>query len=143
MQPNYLTASRLPLRWLGGLALGVLMLWLSVAPAAAYWSCTDEVLEDPFWGYYYYSAFGGAYTASQFAWTAAARGWTVDAYPEPGDVLVWPGNTAGAWSAGHVAIVEAVDYRGILVRERNWAGSGPGSYRWVRPFYGMLAVHRY
>ena len=131
------------IRWNLGLLAALALLWSAVAPAAAYWSCTDEVLADPFWGYYYYVAFGGAATASQFAYTAAARGWAVDGYPEPGDVLVWPGGVAGAWGAGHVAIVAAVGPGWILVRERNWAGSGPGSYRYVRPFAGMLAVHRY
>ena len=131
------------IRWALALFAALALLWSAVAPAAAYWSCTDEVLEDPFWGRYYYSAFSGAWTASQFAYTAAYRGWRVDSYPEPGDVLVWPGGVAGAWGAGHVAIVAAVGPGWILVRERNWAGSGPGSYRYVRPFAGMLAVHRY
>lgn len=125
------------------LVFGLALLASTALPTAAYYSCTDEVRFDSFWGRYYYAAFGGARTASQFAYTAAVRGWTVDRYPQPGDVLVWPGNTAGAWAAGHVAIVEAVDGRWILVRERNWAGSGPGSYRWVAAFYGMLAVHPY
>lgn len=131
-------------RWILSLSLGLTLLALSVIPTtAAYLSCTDELMEDAFWGRYYYAAFGGAGSASGFGYAAAARGWTVDSYPEPGDVLVWPGGVAGAFDAGHVAIVVAVDGRGILVRERNWAGSGPGSYRWVAPFPGLQAVHPY
>ena len=57
-------------------------------------------------------------------WDAAAVqvGFTVDTHPAVGAVAVWHGGEGGAWSAGHVAYVMAVDSAGrARVEEYNWS----------------------
>jgi surface antigen len=65
------------------------------------------------------------------AW-ARANGYRVDIYPEVGDIAVWNRNIQ-AGPSGHVAYVEAVDARGVLVSERNLGGCGEFAVRRLTP----------
>ncbi len=60
--------------------------------------------------------------AMYWAGNAAYNGWTVTATPRVNSIVVFPANTAGAGSVGHVAWVTAVGGGNITISEMNWYG---------------------
>lgn len=66
---------------------------------------------------------GNLGNASEWLHNAQARGLPTGRVPLPGAVAVWGANMGGAFSDGHVGIVQSVDKSGRpVVSEMNWAG---------------------
>ena len=82
------------------------------------------------------------WNAYRWAANAVAGGFTVGARPAVGAIAVWPPNTLGAGSVGHVAYVEQVRSDGsFYVSEKDYNGSPLVHRRWVQPSSAIQFIY--
>jgi len=62
--------------------------------------------------------------ASQWVVRAQQYHWSVSSTPSVGSIMVIAPGVQGAWSDGHVAIVESMKGRSVVASSMNWDGSG-------------------